>query len=445
MRIRNLIPLSILLITASCGTVEVASDGGGNPAVAPVIISVSPENGPLEGGNDITLTGENFEAAFTVIMNGREITELQAPDENTIIFQAPDSTQAGQVTDILVYGDKGFGRIEAAYTYNPTPAIAVVAPPVASLAGGTSIEIRGSGFLNNTVGETTVSIGSLAATNVVVVDDTTITATTPSVSPDLVAIPQDIVVENSNGSTIDEDSFLFVRPGLLVATRRESSEASFGVSFYDIATKRLAPMISLDGGVGRMEFVPGVGLVMRLNRDGVIAENRMIQRLDFTTGAIEDLGPLRNGAAAQTIRAIASIGTQVRAFNNGRQFGEIDLTDMSFTPIGDTTGKPTRGCLAANGTASMFHMQSGTGVLSTFNTGTGAFTNGPPLSGFPVGSWSCYGAANIGGSLLAIFINKSEPGDPASLFKINTANGVAALESDLGEGYGALAATPANF
>ena len=72
---RNLQALSILLIAASCGTVEPidADTDGGNPAVAPVIASVTPANGPLEGGNDITLSGENFTVGLTVVMNGREV------------------------------------------------------------------------------------------------------------------------------------------------------------------------------------------------------------------------------------------------------------------------------------------------------------------------------------------------------------------------------------
>lgn len=447
---RNLQALSILLIAASCGTVEPidADTDGGNPAVAPVIASVTPANGPLEGGNDITLSGENFTVGLTVVMNGREVVDALVPDGNTITFQAPSATTAGELADILVYGDTGFGRIEAAYTYNAGPTIALVAPAFGPLSGGAPIEIRGSGFLENNAGTPTVRIGDLEATNVQVVDDTTLTATSPSAAPDIVALPQDVVVENDNGTAATDDSFVFVRPGLLLATRKNEFGTPLGISFFDIPTKRLVQLAALDSGVARMEFVPGNGLIMRLNRIGAIGGNgpRMWRRVDLQTGSISDLGPVRVGQNAQTMRPVAFVGGQLRGLNSSRQFGSIDLNAMTFNGVGPTAGNPFRGCLAANGANSVFHLDGANEELSTFIASTGIVTAGPPISGLPAGGdLRCHGATNAAGTLFAVFIDRSFSEQPASLYRINTATGVATLEADLGNGYGALTATPTGF
>ena len=444
---RNLQALSILLIAASCGTVEVVADGG-NPAVAPVIASVTPANGPLEGGNDITLTGENFAVGLTVVMNGREVVDALVPDENTITFQAPSATTAGELADILVYGNTGFGRIEAAYTYNAGPTIELVAPAFGPLGGGAPLEIRGSGFLENSAGTPTVLIGGVEATNVQVVNDTTLTATSPSASADIVALPQDVVVENDNGTATTDGSFVYVRPGLLVATRKNEFGTPLGVSFFDIPTKRLVQLAALDSGVARMEFVPGTGLIMRLNRIGAIGGNgsRMWRRVDLQTGAISDLGPVRVGQSTQTVRPIALVGGQLRGLNSSRQFGSIDLNAMTFNGVGPTAGNPSRGCLAANGANSVFHLDGATDALSTFVASTGIVTAGPAISGIPNGGdLRCHGAANVAGTLFAVFIDRSFSENPASLYRINTTTGVATLEADLGNGYGALTATPTGF
>src|SRR5437879_9406032 len=59
------------------------------------------------------------------------------------------------------------------------PTISQVTPNAGSTNGGTSVTLNGTGF---TAGAT-VTFGSANATNVVVINDTTITATTPANPP----------------------------------------------------------------------------------------------------------------------------------------------------------------------------------------------------------------------------------------------------------------------
>lgn len=58
----------------------------------------------------------------------------------------------------------------------PAPTVTSVSPPIHPTNGGTSIAITGTGF----TGATGVTIGGVAATSLVVVNDTTITCTVPA-------------------------------------------------------------------------------------------------------------------------------------------------------------------------------------------------------------------------------------------------------------------------
>src|SRR5208283_48861 len=66
--------------------------------------------------------------------------------------------------------------IGAALALNPAPTVGSISPASGPRAGGTSVTISGTNFLSGA----TVTIGGAAATNVVVVSATSITATTPA-------------------------------------------------------------------------------------------------------------------------------------------------------------------------------------------------------------------------------------------------------------------------
>lgn len=453
MHSKALIQLSILLATMSCGTVEVIDDGnadgdagGGNPAVSPTVASVTPENGPLAGGNEVTLTGENFSESLIVIMDGKEVADVASPDATTLTFTAPAGTSVGELTDIYVYGDDGFGILNAAYVYNPVPTVASFAPTFGPLSGGQEIELRGSGFLTNNPGTPTVTISGVAATNVDVVDDTTIRVQAPSGTPALVATASDVIIETTNGTATADAPYIYVRPGLLLGTRFASPDAELGVSFFDIPTGKIASLIRTDFGIARMDLVPGDGLVVRGNRAGFGSSGRsLFAKIDLFDGVVDVVGTitLANFGSVQ-VRPVATIGGQLRGLSTNRQIGNINLDDRTFAAIGiPVNGTPTQGCLAPNGTNAAFHMDQGTGSLSTFNLTTGAFTAGPALSGLPPGAWRCHGATQAAGELFAIFMERTPSSAAPSILVRIAPNGVANVIADLPGGFaGGLAATP---
>jgi lysophospholipase L1-like esterase len=90
----------------------------------------------------------------------------------------------------------------------PAPTVTGVAPDTGPTSGGTTITVTGTNF---TSGPTTVTLGGLAATNVAVVNATTITARTPS-STTTADLTVDVVVTNNGVSRTLAGGFTFVVP-----------------------------------------------------------------------------------------------------------------------------------------------------------------------------------------------------------------------------------------
>lgn len=76
-----------------------------------------------------------------------------------------------------------------------------VTPAGGGTAGGTAVTIKGTNF----AGTTAVSFGGTAATNVVVVDETTITCTTPAHAAGAV----DVVVTDDSGPVTEVGAFTY--------------------------------------------------------------------------------------------------------------------------------------------------------------------------------------------------------------------------------------------
>ncbi|HEX3795564.1 MAG TPA: IPT/TIG domain-containing protein, partial [Acidimicrobiales bacterium] len=158
--------------------VGTASDSGGHthdyvaiPGPVPIIDSVSPGGGPLSGGNEVTITGTNFETSGLTFKG----VEFDPPDGGTPL----DGTNAVVVSDTEIRVDVPNGTVAAAgsesfvssvladfvdsdnqpddslpnaaddndYVFG-APVIDSVAPGGGPLSGANSLTITGSGFAN---------------------------------------------------------------------------------------------------------------------------------------------------------------------------------------------------------------------------------------------------------------------------------------------------------
>lgn len=169
----------------------------------------------------------------------------------------------------------------------PAPTVTAVNPTTGSPQGGTNVMITGSGFLEDVTGATSVTFGGLAATGVVVVDDTTISAVTPAGVDDTIVVVQ---VENSSGigalgagfhylataeiiSDLNSDGF----PDVVIAAPRDDlggDQAGTVYIFYgveDSATLGDAPAVEADVTVTGIAAGDKLGTVIAsgdVNGDG---------------------------------------------------------------------------------------------------------------------------------------------------------------------------------
>jgi hypothetical protein len=166
---------------------------GDVPNTEPIISGISPASGPTAGATQVTISGTGFAAGATVSFGGIPASSVNVIGSTSITLISPART--GGSVDVVVTNPDGQSATRTnGYLYVapiPPPIVDTVTPNSGTIAGGTSITISGSQF---SIGAT-VNIGGTSATNVTVVNSTTISATTPAHA----AGTFDLVVTNSDG------------------------------------------------------------------------------------------------------------------------------------------------------------------------------------------------------------------------------------------------------
>jgi len=170
--------------------------GAPAPNPAPTVSSISPGSGPTAGGTPVTITGTGFASGATVTLGGSAATNVAVANSTTITATTP-AHAAGAVNIVVTNADGQSGTLANGFTYQappaPAPTLSGISPNNGTTAGGTSVTISGSNFVNGA----TVQLGGVAATNVVVSNSTTITATTPAHAAGAV----NVVVTNPDGQS----------------------------------------------------------------------------------------------------------------------------------------------------------------------------------------------------------------------------------------------------
>ncbi len=159
---------------------------------APAPTSISPTSGTTSGGTPVTISGTNFVSGATVTFGGTAATNVVVVSSTTITATTP-AHAAGAVNVVVTNSNGQSGTLTNGYTYTAAPAPTSISPTSGTTSGGTPVTISGTNFVSGA----TVTFGGTAATNVVVVSSTTITATTPAHAAGAV----DVVVTNSNGQS----------------------------------------------------------------------------------------------------------------------------------------------------------------------------------------------------------------------------------------------------
>ena len=167
--------------------------------LAGVITSVTPLQGSVLGGTQITINGTNLAGTTAVKIGGVDCTNLQVLSP-TLVKAVTPAGSAGEVP-ISVITPAGTLLAPTPFTYVQL-SIASVSPNRGFYLGGTAITITGS-FLN---GATSVKVGGVPATNVVPVNSTTVTAVTPAGSVGAASVE----VTGAKGTATASGAFTYI-------------------------------------------------------------------------------------------------------------------------------------------------------------------------------------------------------------------------------------------
>ena len=145
-----------------------------NYVLKPKLTKISPTEGPLSGGQQMTIVGSNFNEMSEVFVGALPATVLQSTPNSLTIKTPPGSPGAA---DIKVVGSGGHAILEDAYNYMPAngPQIYAITPNYGAIAGNTLIHLYGAGFKGNG----TVRFGNNNSNNVIRESSTEFTARAP--------------------------------------------------------------------------------------------------------------------------------------------------------------------------------------------------------------------------------------------------------------------------
>jgi hypothetical protein len=204
-------------VTTQYGTGS-SSSAAGNSALynygvpPPTVASVSPNTGPTGGNQTVTITGTYFTGVTGATFGGVAATGLSAPtcDVNnvctmTAVTPAHASGYVNVAVTASVNGTSQTGVGPNAYSYaSSPPTVTAITPATGSTTGGTQVTITGTNFN----GTPQVTIGGVAASQVTVVNSTTISAVTPAGTGTNVPV----VVTTSFGSNTPANIFSYAAP-----------------------------------------------------------------------------------------------------------------------------------------------------------------------------------------------------------------------------------------
>lgn len=147
--------------------------------VDPVAVGdLAPDGVPTVGTNRVTITGAGFEEdadPLAVFVGDEEAFDVSWDSATSISFLVPP-VDAGAYTVTLVHGFEEVAVPETLEVYTPIT-ISEITPAQGSPAGGTRVDLTGTGFVDDAI----VLFGAAEGTDVAVTSDgTTLSVTTPA-------------------------------------------------------------------------------------------------------------------------------------------------------------------------------------------------------------------------------------------------------------------------
>jgi hypothetical protein len=390
-------------------------------AGVPTFTGIMPVSGSILGGTFVTITGTNLTGTTGVTFDGIAATGITVVNDNTITATTP-AHAAGAVT-VVVTTPGGTATGTNAYTYViPIPTFTGIMPVSGSTSGGTLVTITGT----NLTGTTGVTFDGIAATGITVVNDNTITATTPAHTAGAITV----VVTTPSGTATGTNAYTYVATTVVIQNFTSSTTwtAPAGVTSVEylvVAGGGGGGRGGAGGGAGGFRTASGYAVIPTtsytvtvgaggaggisgagLNTTGISGSNSVFATITANGGGG---GGGRNNAASYNGTTGGSGGgaTRTGAVGTGNQGnnGGLGLTThggggggasgIGANAVGTTAGKGGAGAPSSiTGVSVTYAGGGGGGAPSTSTAGLGGSGGGGNGSNSSVGS---DGTANTGG------------------------------------------------
>lgn len=210
------------------------------------VIGMDPHQGPVAGGQDVTITGTALDDVTTVTFGGQEADIIGiSADGSQVIVRTPAGTAGFVGVELTFSDDTTRDAGDYLYVGAGSAMVDTITPSTGSTSGGTTVVITG----DNLSGVTQVTFGGNPGTIVGTPTDTSITVRTPAGAAGTV----DVVLYSAGGAALVDDGFTYVAPAAVVSgTGSNGKLASTGVD---------TPVLPLTVG-GLMALLAGAALLL---------------------------------------------------------------------------------------------------------------------------------------------------------------------------------------
>ena len=175
-----------------------------------LILSVSPNRGPLAEGDEVDIAGAGFFEDARVYFDAVEVEVTFRGGSAHLFVKPPPRDVPGRVDVRVENPGIGSAVVKRGYTYLGTVTVDSVQPDRGTSAGGTLITVKGSGFVPGD----RILIGDRAAFQSEVIDEHTVVALTPALT-----LPQGqsrskvtVSVRHASGVALAPGSFTYGNP-----------------------------------------------------------------------------------------------------------------------------------------------------------------------------------------------------------------------------------------
>ncbi|HEY3815345.1 MAG TPA: IPT/TIG domain-containing protein, partial [Caulobacteraceae bacterium] len=349
----------------------------------PTVTSLAPPQGPKAGGTSVNIVGSNFIGVTSVTFGGVAATFTVLANNQITATSPPGSAGAASVIVTTTAGASS-ATAAAQFTYFDPSVVATVSGVSPSSGGaGQAVTISGSNFFT----ATGVTAGGQSATNLSVVNNSTITANMPFLSAGV----YDVIVNNAVGSspTTASDRFTVIGTPIITGVSPATGPTAGGTTVTITGTALSTVSSVRFGGIAAASFkvnsdtsitasspAETVGTVDVSVVNAVsISPTSASDHFTFTAPApvVASISPTSGaaaGGATVTITGSALTGA------TGVKFGTIAAT--SFTVVSDS--QVTAVSPAGSGAVDVsISTPAGTSAMSAADLFTYTGTSQPPV------------------------------------------------------------------